>query len=143
MRQDDGADTSVTFSVRQDITFATEVRDPSHPESCVFPYSGTEAYTGSLNGSGVLAGSAAIQGQCAGGSHQTQFTGSVEGYGAGTLVMSWADHGTPGAAFVGTWHIVKGLGTSGLAGITGEGTLIGHDTPDYGGILVGVIRRDD
>jgi hypothetical protein len=125
-----------------DFTYAVPGCDPSGPPpGCRIVNTGHSAYTGDWAGGSVWQNGLSVVRNVIYLRGIETFTGSVRGCGAGT--MTWSMNLTIASGRGrGTFAVIPELGTGGLRGVAGSGTLklrFRGDTSNYG-IQRGVLR---
>lgn len=109
----------------------TEINGVTYPTRGFSRAVATYSYTGGIEGSGHVAylisyvpGFAPVTGF-------ERFEGSIDGHEGSLVLQHVGDHDAE--AVRATVHVVEGLGTGGLAGVTGEATieLAGHSDDGY------------
>ncbi|MFI5427433.1 DUF3224 domain-containing protein [Aeromicrobium sp. UC242_57] len=110
---------------------ATDVNGVKYPTRGFSRADTSYSYSGAIEGSGVVSYLISYRPGVAPVSGFEQFTGSIDGH-DGTLVFQHVGEHDAEAVRA-TLHIVDGMGTGGLEGMTGEATinLAGHSDDGY------------
>ena len=110
---------------------STEINGVSYPERGFSRADTTYTYSGDIEGMGTVAYLISYSPGFAPTSGFERFEGSIDGHDGSLVFQHLGDHDEQ--AVRATLHIVEGMGTGGLEGMTGEATieLAGHSEDGY------------
>jgi hypothetical protein len=114
----------VAFSTTTQFVGFDSACDPTVPTRCAGTFRSIRTFTGDFSGTAYVVGSAVL---LADGTYQgqdvSQFTGTINGCGGGTLLIIETGILEPASGTErGSWAIVAGQGTGDLSRVSGEGT---------------------